>query len=508
LLDQLVGGTWTAVYRAKREGSEADYLITLCGGQGCPDDHPFRARFRSIASKAPQVQHPSLPRVTDHGSEQGWDFMVWEDLRAKALAQILADRGKLSLSQAIDVVLKVAEGVAEAARAGLADATAGIETVAVTPDQQVRLTGILNREESPAQPWETEFRASPEKAPADSTHNRALAAMLYHLVTGRPRERHKWCITEARTVDFDARLRALPQAARETLAALMASDAGACPDLAAGLAALKRLREAVPDTSAEDLPLVAPEGSAGPALKGEALETPPTAVPTSEAAAGSPQTTQEAEQEAAAGVPWLVVGMFLLFVAIIYWVYVYFHVKGDEKTGGYRGGVGQVEEWNFTGSPAWQYADVVQRTSDLRDAEHFGDAMKLLDQFAERQPGTEWARYAQEEKQRLREVAFGCYERVKSDVQRLRSFGKTAEAQSLLDHVIRQYGIPELVEEAKKEKGKLGETGTPPGDGPGATTPIEKPAEPGSTEAQPEAGKPAEPTAPPPPEPTQPAAPQ
>jgi hypothetical protein len=199
--------------------------------------------------------------------------------------------------------------------------------------------------------------------------------------------------------------------------------------------------------------------------------------------------------------------MFLFFLAVIYWVYVYFQVRGGETPGSFRGGVGPVEEREVKDSVAWQYAGAVQRAGELRDAEHFAEAMELLDQFAERHPNTEWAKYAMEEKRRLRDVASGCYERVRKDVQRYRLLQKAAEAQSLLDHVIRHYGVPELVEEAKKEKERLGEAGTPPGAEPGTTEPKDKPAEPGQPEPKPEAEKPAEPAPTPPAEPKQPLAP-
>lgn len=492
LLEQVGGGEWTAVYKARHEGLDAERLVTLCGGEGCPEDHPFRVRLRERANKAAQVQQPGLPHVTDHGSEKGYDFLVREEARGKVLAEIVAARGKLSPSQATDVALRVAECVDAAIAEGLADATASIDTVLITPDQEVRLTGILNREESRPQPWEKELRAAPDGVATDPMHNQAIGALLYHLATGKARERHKWSIEGTRSVDFDFALRELPVEMRGTLAMLMASDPRDPLDLASGIKELKKLREAIPDTSADDPPLATEAHLGEVAVAADAADAADAAAPAPEEATAVPDE----------GTPWLVIGMFLFLAAVIYAVYVYMHVKGAQDSKAWRQETYQpVAGRDFRKSVAWQYADVVQRSRKLIETTHFGQALELLNGFVESHPDSEWAEFARDETKRLAQTAARRYRDVKADVQRYKSLGKLDEARAFLDHVIRYYGLPEMVEDAKKEREAL-DKGPPPAEEgkepgvepePGEPGPAEKPA--GTTEepkAETKAPEPAE----------------
>jgi len=124
---------------------------------------------------------------------------------------------------------------------------------------------------------------------------------------------------------------------------------------------------------------------------------------------------------------------------------------------------------------------VVQRAGKLIETAHFGQALELLDGFTEGFPESEWTGPAKDEKERLVKTATRRYKDVKADVQRYKSLGKLDDARAFLDHVIRYYGLPELVEDAKEEREALDKPTPPAGEG---KEPAKRPetGEPGAAE--------------------------
>ena len=73
------------------------------------------ARFAREARAAVKIKSEHIARVTDVGTlESGAPYMVMEYLRGSDLAQVLRDRGTLSLEDAADYLLQACEAIAEA----------------------------------------------------------------------------------------------------------------------------------------------------------------------------------------------------------------------------------------------------------------------------------------------------------------------------------------------------------------------------------------------------------
>ena len=76
-------------------------------------------RFHKELEKAQTLNHPSIVRYLDQGEQGGLHFLVMEYLEGKTLAQVLQERGKLPLEEALTLTRQTAEALAYAHRQGL-----------------------------------------------------------------------------------------------------------------------------------------------------------------------------------------------------------------------------------------------------------------------------------------------------------------------------------------------------------------------------------------------------
>ena len=463
LEEEIAGGEPVATYRAHHEGLDRQRIVALCGGPDCPEDDPVRLRFREVGERASQIQHPTFAHVTDFGQEHGYDFFVREDVEGQTLAEIVSESGPFEPMRAISTVAKAGEGVHDAFRAGAADATVSAGAVVLSVEDEIRLTGLFNREEQPPRPWERSYRAAPDALPGERDHNRALGAMLYHLITGKARERHKWSAVVRRSVEMDFALRGYPAGLKEVLIRLMTGEEEAYPGIAEAISALQLLQETglqLPEAPAP-APKAAPEPPPDPpppapgpasAVPQEPEEQPQEAA-REEAAAPAQEPPLAAESE---GSGWIFAGALLCLIAAAYAVFLFRDVYLSSEPPAPRPGPTTTQE----GAPkpvsvALQYAELISRSNDLVAAARFGEALKLLEDFASKHTGTEWARFVQTNSQSIRDTAAARFDQVKKEVLQHQSRDERADAEALLDRVIQDYGIPEFVEAAKEEKRKL-----------------------------------------------------
>jgi serine/threonine protein kinase len=76
-------------------------------------------RFLVEARATSRIEHPNVISVFDVGEEQGMPFLVMERLRGESLGARLERGGKLSLFEALDILIAACRGLAEAHREGV-----------------------------------------------------------------------------------------------------------------------------------------------------------------------------------------------------------------------------------------------------------------------------------------------------------------------------------------------------------------------------------------------------
>src|SRR5574344_2079309 len=78
------------------------------------NDEKFVRRFQREALSASSLSHPNIVEVYDVGEDNGVYYIVMEYIDGKHLKHLLKRRGKLTVNEAIDIMLQVTEGMAHA----------------------------------------------------------------------------------------------------------------------------------------------------------------------------------------------------------------------------------------------------------------------------------------------------------------------------------------------------------------------------------------------------------
>src|SRR5574344_2296566 len=76
------------------------------------NDEKFVRRFQREALSASSLSHPNIVEVYDVGEDNGVYYIVMEYIEGKHLKQLLKKRGKLTIEEAVDIMLQVSDGLA------------------------------------------------------------------------------------------------------------------------------------------------------------------------------------------------------------------------------------------------------------------------------------------------------------------------------------------------------------------------------------------------------------
>ena len=77
-------------------------------------DEKFVRRFQREALSASSLSHPNIVEVYDVGEDNGQYYIVMEYIEGCQLKQLLKKRGRLTLSEVIDIMLQITEGLSVA----------------------------------------------------------------------------------------------------------------------------------------------------------------------------------------------------------------------------------------------------------------------------------------------------------------------------------------------------------------------------------------------------------
>ena len=77
-------------------------------------DEKFVRRFQREALSASSLSHPNIVEMYDVGEDNGQYYIVMEYIEGKTLKQLLKRRGFLTISEVIDIMLQLTDGLAQA----------------------------------------------------------------------------------------------------------------------------------------------------------------------------------------------------------------------------------------------------------------------------------------------------------------------------------------------------------------------------------------------------------
>ena len=103
------------------------------------NDEKFVRRFQREALAASSLSHPNIVEVYDVGEDHGEYYIVMEYIEGKHLKNLLKKRGKLTLSEAVDIMLQITDGMAAAHDSYIIHRDIKPQNVFITVDGTVKL---------------------------------------------------------------------------------------------------------------------------------------------------------------------------------------------------------------------------------------------------------------------------------------------------------------------------------------------------------------------------------
>ena len=197
LEERLGAGGMSTVYRALDSVLERQVAVKLLA-EHLSEDEGFVARFRREALAAAKLIHPNVVQVYDSGHDAGAHrhFIVMEFVAGPTVGQVMRERGRLAVADAVDIVSQACEGLEYAHRHGVIHRDVKPGNLLVNPDGVVKLAdfGIAKAAEDSritqiGSVVGTAAYLSPERARGDEATASAdvysLGVVMYQLLAGR-----------------------------------------------------------------------------------------------------------------------------------------------------------------------------------------------------------------------------------------------------------------------------------------------------------------------------------
>lgn len=195
LLEQIGKGGMAMVYRARDLMLERQVAVKVLR-EDYSRSVTFQERFRQEARAAANLSHPNIVTVHDFGFDRGRLFLVMEFVPGVDLKTLLHQRGRLSLNEALALMIQACAGIGYAHRAGLVHCDVKPHNMLVTHDQRLKVTdfGIARalatiepKEQSPVV-WGSPQYFAPEQAageaPSPASDVYSLGVVFYEMLTG------------------------------------------------------------------------------------------------------------------------------------------------------------------------------------------------------------------------------------------------------------------------------------------------------------------------------------
>ena len=103
-------GGMANVYLAYDTILDRDVAVKILRGD-LSNDEKFVRRFQREALNASSLSHPNIVEVYDVGEDNGQYFIVMEYIEGKNLKDLLKKRGKLTVSEVVDIMGQIADGL-------------------------------------------------------------------------------------------------------------------------------------------------------------------------------------------------------------------------------------------------------------------------------------------------------------------------------------------------------------------------------------------------------------
>ncbi|MEG1987261.1 MAG: Stk1 family PASTA domain-containing Ser/Thr kinase [Bacilli bacterium] len=132
-------GGMANVYLAHDVILDRDVAIKVLRGD-LANDEKFVRRFQREALSASSLSHPNIVEMYDVGEDNGTYYIVMEYVDGKTLKQLVKKRGALTLSESIDIMLQLTEGIEQAHEAGIVHRDIKPQNILIKDDGCIKIT--------------------------------------------------------------------------------------------------------------------------------------------------------------------------------------------------------------------------------------------------------------------------------------------------------------------------------------------------------------------------------
>ena len=136
----LIGeGGMANVYLGYDSILERDVAIKVLRGD-LADDEKFVRRFRREAQSASLLNHPNIVQIYDVGEDDGNFYIVMEYIKGQTLKQIIKKRKRLSISETIDIMCQLTDGLSSAHDSYIIHRDIKPQNIMILDDGMVKIT--------------------------------------------------------------------------------------------------------------------------------------------------------------------------------------------------------------------------------------------------------------------------------------------------------------------------------------------------------------------------------
>ena len=461
IVDVVGVGGMGAVYKAYQPSLDRTVALKILPHEISSNANSLE-RFTREARAAAAVNHPNIIEIYSVGEDGGYHYIAMELVEGETLSDMLRHDGPLPVRVALKAMEQTVSALARAHAAGVVHRDIKPSNLLVTPEGAVKVAdfGLAKRVESDVDVTQagtavgTALYMPPEIArgkPFDARSDLySLGATFYHLLAGRPP--HSGSTT--------------PEVIAKHLEADVDPLADVAPHVPPALAKIihrllakqpsDRYQSAAELTGALDVVEIDPSQSAAPAAPSGTLGELITAVAQTQVdethADGHPPPTRRRRKRLRTPHVLMIVGASMALAVGLGFVLLSLLNGGDEVPP-------QPEPpppivWQ----EAWDRAQAEAAT--LVKAHHFGQALTVYDALGEQH--RDWRL-----EERIRKARAGVlgqaetsWHHARDEAKTLLDGGKVADARTVLQPVIEQYGMPEYADEARR---MLAQTSPTPG---------------------------------------------
>ena len=127
------------VYLAQDTILDRKVAIKVLRGDLANDDK-FIRRFQREALSASSLSHPNIVEMYDVGEDNGSHYIVMEYIDGKTVKQLLKKRGNLTVSEAVDIMLQLTDGISHAHDSYIIHRDLKPQNIMIQEDGKIKIT--------------------------------------------------------------------------------------------------------------------------------------------------------------------------------------------------------------------------------------------------------------------------------------------------------------------------------------------------------------------------------